>query len=192
MIWRCFICYIFVALTLKKLLSHINSLHSRSPDFRVVCGIDGCPSEYRVYNSYYYHIKRTHAHHLLQVEGAEEEGSTHNASSGTRESTTTNNQTNVSSVAAVRVTQQLSSEAEEGSSIVRNTVRLSLWFLAKLVLDFVVVIATNANILPVIIDMLICFSVDFKKEERVMSMLTFPNMQLHFFFKLEKPIDLHR
>ncbi|CAJ1086726.1 uncharacterized protein LOC127420693 isoform X2 [Xyrichtys novacula] len=64
MIWRCFICYVFVALTLKKLLSHVNSLHSRSPDFRVVCGIDGCPNEYRVYNSYYYHIKRTHAHHL--------------------------------------------------------------------------------------------------------------------------------
>ena len=64
MIWRCFICYVFVALTLKKLLSHVNNVHSRSPDFRVVCGIDGCSSEYRVYNSYYYHIKRTHAHYL--------------------------------------------------------------------------------------------------------------------------------
>ncbi|XP_044063741.1 uncharacterized protein LOC122881523 [Siniperca chuatsi] len=72
MIWRCFICYIFVALTLKQLLSHINIMHSRSPDFRVVCGIDGCPNEYRVYNSFYYHVKRTHAHHLLQVEAAEE------------------------------------------------------------------------------------------------------------------------
>ena len=57
MIWRCFICYVFVALTLKKLLSHVNNVHSRSPDFRVVCGIDGCSSEYRVYNSYYYHVK---------------------------------------------------------------------------------------------------------------------------------------
>lgn len=73
MIWRCFICYIFVALSLRKLLSHINSLHSRSPDFRVVCGIDGCSNEYRVYNSYYYHIKRTHTHHLLDMEGPVEE-----------------------------------------------------------------------------------------------------------------------
>ncbi|XP_051558169.1 uncharacterized protein LOC127443496 [Myxocyprinus asiaticus] len=121
MIWRCFICYIFVALTLKKLLSHINSLHSRSPDFRVVCGIDGCLSEYRVYNSYYYHVKRTHAHHLLQVEGAEEEGSTRHGSPGTRERTATNNQTNVSLVAEVCAMQQHSSEAEVGSSIVTQT-----------------------------------------------------------------------
>lgn len=113
------------------------------------------------------------------------------ASSGTCESTTTNNQTNVSQVAEVCATQQ-HSEAEEGSSIVTQTVRLYLWFLARLVLDFVVVIATNANILPVLIEMLICFSVDFKKVERVVSTLTFPNMQLHFFFKPEKPIDLHR
>ncbi|KAL3969284.1 keratinocyte differentiation factor 1 [Sarotherodon galilaeus] len=76
MIWRCFICYVFVALSLRQLLSDINTMHSRSPDFRVVCGIDGCPSEYRVYNSFYYHVKRTHAHHLLGVEADEEEGST--------------------------------------------------------------------------------------------------------------------
>ena len=136
MIWRCFICYIFVALTLKKLLSHINSLHSRSPDFRVVCGIDGCPSEYRVYNSYYYHIKRTHAHHLLQVDGAEEEGSTRHASSGTRESTTTIIQTNVSSVVEVHPTQQHSSETEEGSSVVTPTVRLYLCFFSEANITF--------------------------------------------------------
>ena len=130
-----------MALTLKKLLSHINSLHSRSPDFRVVCGIDDCPSEYRVYNSYYYHIKRTHAHHLLQVDGAEEEGSTRHASSGTREGTTTIIQTNVSSVVEVHPTQQHSSETEEGSSVVTPTVRLYLCFLARLILHFVVVIA---------------------------------------------------
>ncbi len=29
-----------MALTLKSLLSHINFAHSRSPDFRLVCGID--------------------------------------------------------------------------------------------------------------------------------------------------------
>lgn len=125
MIWRCFICYIFVALTLKHLLSHINTMHSRSPDFRVVCGIDGCANEYRVYNSFYYHIKRTHAHHLLQVEveGAEEEGSngSHHASSGTdeRTTTTTNNQTNRNVPAA---------EIGEGSGLVTRTVTLTVRF----------------------------------------------------------------
>lgn len=64
MIWRCVICYVFVALTLKSLLSHINFAHSRSPDFRVVCGIDGCTREYRVYNSFWYHIRRTHSQYL--------------------------------------------------------------------------------------------------------------------------------
>lgn len=64
MIWRCVICFVFVGLTLKSLLSHINSAHSRSPDFRVVCGIDGCSKEYRVYNSLWYHIRRNHREHL--------------------------------------------------------------------------------------------------------------------------------
>ena len=64
MIWRCVICFVFVALTLKSLLSHINTAHSRSPDFRVVCGIDGCTKEYRVYNSLWYHIRRNHHEHL--------------------------------------------------------------------------------------------------------------------------------
>lgn len=64
MIWRCVICFVFVGLTLRCLLSHINSAHSRSPDFRVVCGIDGCVKEYHVYNSLWYHIRRTHAEHL--------------------------------------------------------------------------------------------------------------------------------
>lgn len=64
MIWRCVICFVFVALTLKSLLTHINSAHSRSPDFRVVCGINGCFKEYRVYNSLWYHIRRNHREHL--------------------------------------------------------------------------------------------------------------------------------
>ena len=64
MIWRCVICFVFVGLTLKSLLSHINTAHSRSPDFRVVCGIDGCSKEYRVYNSLWYHIRRNHREHL--------------------------------------------------------------------------------------------------------------------------------
>lgn len=126
MIWHCYICYIFVAVTLKKPLSQINSLHSLSPDFRVVCGIDGCPSEYRVYNSYYYHIKRTHVHQLLQVDRGEEQGSMWHTSLETCESTTKSNQTNISCVAEDQATQQHSSETEEASSIVTQTVSIHL------------------------------------------------------------------
>lgn len=62
--WRCVICFVFIALTLKSLLSHINTAHSRNPGFRVICGIDGCPEDYRVFNSFYYHIRRSHALYL--------------------------------------------------------------------------------------------------------------------------------
>ena len=57
--WRCMICFVFGALSLKVLLSHINASHSRSPDFWVYCGIDGCEQDFRVFNSFR-HIKRTH------------------------------------------------------------------------------------------------------------------------------------
>ncbi|KAM6995177.1 uncharacterized protein LKV04_007412 [Tautogolabrus adspersus] len=66
MVWRCAICLIFVTFTLKLLLSHINRMHSRSPDFRLPCGIDGCTEEYRVYNSFYHHVKRRHSQHLVE------------------------------------------------------------------------------------------------------------------------------
>ena len=62
--WRCVICFAFIALTLKVFLSHINTAHGRSRNFRVICGIDGCKEEYRVFNSFYYHIKRRHAAYL--------------------------------------------------------------------------------------------------------------------------------
>lgn len=103
-------------------------MHSRSPDFRVVCGIDGCPSEYRVYNSFYYHVKRTHAHHLLRVEAAEEEGSARHGLPGAGERTATNDQTNANSVA--EADPMHSSVTDEGSSIAIRTV--SPYFLHKL------------------------------------------------------------
>lgn len=105
-------------------------MHSRSPDFRVVCGIDGCPCEYRVYNSFYYHIKRTHAHHLLQVEGAEEEGSARQGSPGTSERTATTSQADGNSppTETVCAAQEYSSEIEEGSGIVARKVRHYFFF----------------------------------------------------------------
>lgn len=99
----------FVALTLRQLLSHINTMHSRSPDFRVVCGIDDCPSEYRVYNSFYYHVKRTHAHHLIPVELGEEEGSTHLGSPGAGSSVTDEG----SSIAGITVSYLNTSQRNE-------------------------------------------------------------------------------
>lgn len=64
MVWRCSICTVFTTFSLKLLLSHINRLHSRSPDFWLLCGIDGCTEDYRVYNSYYHHVKRRHPLYL--------------------------------------------------------------------------------------------------------------------------------
>lgn len=58
------LCFVFVAVTPNSLLSHINSAHSHSPDFRVVCGIGGCTKEYGVYNSLRCHIRRNHHEHL--------------------------------------------------------------------------------------------------------------------------------
>ncbi len=58
------ICLVFVALSLKVLLSHINAIHGRSPDFWVYCGIDGCEQDFRVFNSFFRHIKRTHPLYL--------------------------------------------------------------------------------------------------------------------------------
>ncbi|XP_028296960.1 uncharacterized protein LOC114458772 [Gouania willdenowi] len=62
--WRCMICLIFVALTLKVLLSHINVAHGRCQEFWVHCGIDECEQEFRVFNSFFRHIKRTHPAYL--------------------------------------------------------------------------------------------------------------------------------
>lgn len=58
--WRCMICIVFVAISLKILLSHINVTHGRNADFWVFCGIDDCDQEFRVFNSFYRHLKRSH------------------------------------------------------------------------------------------------------------------------------------
>lgn len=54
------VCVVFVAFSLKILLSHINVTHGRNADFGVFCGINGCEQEFRVFNSFYRHLKRTH------------------------------------------------------------------------------------------------------------------------------------
>ena len=49
-----------MALTLRTLLGHISRRHGRSPYFHITCGLDGCDAEYRVFNSFFYHLKRKH------------------------------------------------------------------------------------------------------------------------------------
>lgn len=60
MAWRCAICLLVLTLTLKDLLSHINRSHSQDPSFHVVCSINGCPTTFRKYNSFYRHVIRNH------------------------------------------------------------------------------------------------------------------------------------
>ena len=62
--WRCVICFAFIALTLTALLSHINRAHGRNRNFSSICGIDDCREQYRVFNLFYYHLKRRHASYL--------------------------------------------------------------------------------------------------------------------------------
>lgn len=76
-VWRCLICLVFVALSVKVLLSHINAVHSRSPDFWVYCGIDGCDQDFRVFNSFFRHIKRTHPLYLTTARPPSEWRTTH-------------------------------------------------------------------------------------------------------------------
>ena len=58
--WRCTICLVFFALTLKELVRHISIMHANQPNFRVVCGVNNCPQQYQKMNSLRYHIRHQH------------------------------------------------------------------------------------------------------------------------------------
>lgn len=60
MAWKCPICVIFTAVTLRTLIRHIFSEHLYKPDFRVECRVSGCKQVYRKYNSYYRHTMKFH------------------------------------------------------------------------------------------------------------------------------------
>ena len=49
----CWICYDFSGTSLRRVVQHIHSVHSHDANFRVVCGINGCPKRYK-------HIYRHH------------------------------------------------------------------------------------------------------------------------------------
>ena len=61
-IWKCEICLLFSALTLKQLVRHISVEHAAMPNFKVKCGVEGCPDEYKRMNSFRKHLRTCHAH----------------------------------------------------------------------------------------------------------------------------------
>ena len=58
--WKCYVCGVFVALTLKVLMSHYFSAHSKELNFFVKCGVNDCPATFRRYHSFYKHVARNH------------------------------------------------------------------------------------------------------------------------------------
>ena len=56
----CWICYDFSGTSLRRVLRHIHSVHSHDANFRVVCGINGCPRRYKKFPSFKKHIYRHH------------------------------------------------------------------------------------------------------------------------------------
>ena len=59
-VFHCKCCVSFKCLTLRLLLQHINAKHSNDINFKVQCGVDGCPSIFTKYNSLYRHTLRHH------------------------------------------------------------------------------------------------------------------------------------
>lgn len=59
-VWKCSLCSVFVALTLRVLMNHYYSVHSNDVNFFIRCGIDDCPATFRRYDSFYKHVRRNH------------------------------------------------------------------------------------------------------------------------------------
>ena len=60
-LWKCEICSIFIALSLKELVRHVGVEHAGMPNFKVRCGVDGCPEEYCKMNSFRKHLRTCHS-----------------------------------------------------------------------------------------------------------------------------------
>ncbi|XP_068707636.1 uncharacterized protein [Montipora foliosa] len=58
--FRCNLCFDFVAFFLRQLLHHIGKKHRHEPNFHVLCGIDGCTKTYKNFISYRNHMIRKH------------------------------------------------------------------------------------------------------------------------------------
>ena len=58
------------------LVRHISVEHAAMPNFKVKCGVDGCPDEYKNMNSFRKHLRTCHADEYsgndLQAEAVEQ------------------------------------------------------------------------------------------------------------------------
>ena len=59
-VFECDLCKLFRALSLRSLLSHYHTVHSKRIDFKVTCNVDKCPAVFTKYNSLYRHVRRHH------------------------------------------------------------------------------------------------------------------------------------
>lgn len=50
----------FKATSLSLVISHIRTVHSSDPNFRVPCGLDGCATTSKSFPAFYSHIYRHH------------------------------------------------------------------------------------------------------------------------------------
>ena len=58
--FTCTICRSYASPNPRGVLRHIGSVHSYEPDFKVTCGIGGCPRTYVNFRSFQKHIRRMH------------------------------------------------------------------------------------------------------------------------------------
>ena len=56
---KCQLCA-FEAPAISLVLSHLRTVHSSDPNFNVICGIGGCCTTFKTFNSLYQHIYRKH------------------------------------------------------------------------------------------------------------------------------------
>lgn len=58
--YTCSLCYHFSATGMSAVLRHIGVTHAHQANFKVVCGIHGCPRTYTNYHSFRKHLRRKH------------------------------------------------------------------------------------------------------------------------------------
>ena len=68
--FKCNCCDTFQCVSLRILLRHVNVVHSQELNFKVRCGINGCPTYFQKYNSFYKHVLK---HHKITYDEKEEE-----------------------------------------------------------------------------------------------------------------------
>ena len=62
--WRCPLCDLFAATTLKGVIRHLGAVHSHES---ITCGLEGCPRSYANFHSYKKHMYKNHRD-ILEVD----------------------------------------------------------------------------------------------------------------------------